>query len=143
MDFLNYVNIWAVIKKISVAEAEADPECKLAYDIQFPPVVVSEAIVEPVVVEPPKKRAYKRKPKVVLTVAEGEPTVECEHTLSVAEECEHTLSVAEECVVEPEPVVEPTVEPVVEPTVEPTLSVAEEPLKYPKKKRVTRKVLKV
>ena len=133
MDFLNYVNIWAVIKKISVAEAEADPECKLAYDIQFPPVVVSEAIVEPVVVEPPKKRAYKRKPKVVLTVAEGEPTVECEHTLSVAEEC----------VVEPEPVVEPTVEPVVEPTVEPTLSVAEEPLKYPKKKRVTRKVLKV
>jgi len=113
LNWTNYVNIWAVIKRISIAEAEADPECKLAYDIQFPPVVVSEAVVEPiaveaVVVEPPKKRAYKRKPKVVVSVAE-------EPTLSVAEEC-----VAEECVA-----VEPTVE-----------------IKYPKK-RVTRKVLKV
>jgi hypothetical protein len=90
LNWTNYVNIWAVIKRISIAEAEADVECKLAYDIQFPPVVVSEAVVEP-----PKKRAYKRKPKVVLSVAENvaeEPTVEC-----VAEEC-----VAEECVaVEP------------------------------------------
>lgn len=80
----NYVMIWSMIKKITVEEAAADPECKLAYDIQFPPVVV-EPTVEPV-----KKRAYKRKPKVVLSEAtvEPEPTVE------------------EEIVAEPEPTVE-------------------------------------
>ena len=113
----NYLMSWAMIKKLTVEEAAADPECKAAFEIwhQPTPVVVEPTVevVEPAVVEPPKKRAYKRKPKVVLSVAE-ETTVE-------------------EVVAEPEP--------------EPTLSVAEEvapvvAVKIPKP-RVTRKVLRL
>ena len=123
----NYLMSWAMIKKLTVEEAAADPECKAAFELWQKPtpaveVVVEPAVVEPAVetavepavVEPPKKRAYKRKPKVVLSVAE-ETTVEC-----VAEE--PTV----ECVVE-----EPTVE------VAPVVAV-----KIPKP-RVTRKVLRL
>jgi hypothetical protein len=122
----NYLMSWAMIKKLTVEEAAADPECKSAFEIwqQPTPVVLSEAkepTVEPAILseaeEPPKKRTYKRKPKVV-------------------------LSVAEETTVEQEPTVEPTVEEVVaepEPTVEVAPVVA---VKIPKP-RVTRKVLRL
>ena len=120
----NYLMSWAMIKKLTVEEAAADPECKAAFELWQQPTlsVAEEVVVEPAVVEPPKKRAYKRKPKVVLSVAE-ETTVEC-----VAEE-----PTVEEVVAEPEP--------------EPTLSVAEEvapvvAVKIPKP-RVTRKVLRL
>ena len=119
LNWINYIMSWAIIKKVSVEEAAADPECKAAFEIwQKPTPILSVAV------EPPKKRAYKRKTKVVV-----DATVEC-----VAEE--PTV----ECVAE-----EPTVECVVE---EPTLSVAEEPpapvvaVKTPKP-RVTRKVLRL
>ena len=132
LNWINYIMSWAIIKKVSVEEAAADPECKAAFEIWQKPTPILSVAVEPepalsvaeeptvepvlsVAVEPPKKRAYKRKTKVVV-----DATVEC-----VAEE--------------------PTVECVVE---EPTLSVAEEPpapvvaVKTPKP-RVTRKVLRL
>ena len=141
LNWINYIMSWAIIKKVSVEEAAADPECKAAFEIWQKPTPILSVAVEPepalsvaeeptvepvlsVAVEPPKKRAYKRKTKVVV-----DATVEC-----VAEE--PTV----ECVAE-----EPTVECVVE---EPTLSVAEEPpapvvaVKTPKP-RVTRKVLRL
>ena len=88
----NYLMSWAMIKKLTVEEAAADPECKAAFEIWHQPTPAVEVVVEPAVVEPPKKRAYKRKPKVVLSVAE-ETTVE---EVVAEPEPEPTLSVAEE-----------------------------------------------
>jgi len=117
----NYVMSWAMIKKLTVEEAAADPECKAAFELWQQPTPAVEVVVEPAVVEPPKKRAYKRKPKVVLSV-------ECvaeETTLSVAEE--------EEIVAEPEPALSVAVE---------VAPVVAEAVKIPKP-RVTRKVLRL